>query len=451
MLTKSSEAEEKLGAIDKWFASLKEHSRNKEVSKGMKKGYKSAMRAFLKFVNSEKSLDHEVTADEVVEWALSSKPETVLKLLNTFEDWLMLKQIEGYTPRYTEDEMKKDKRKKPLAPNSAFGRAHGIIRGFFIHNGLILPRLRRNSDYEAEAKKTDREHPVFIVKNGQIVKDFSQLRYFMTNLSFRDQVAVLNLLTGAQDPCDLLSLKIGDVKYQTGERIYWPGTRQKTGVRFRTFFSPEATRFLRRYIDQERANGEDQDPLFVSRKSPIKDDKGEVVGWEEPPLLERHIESAFRDAATRMGLTNGETQHPFRAKRYRSIFRTACEHAGIEEGAMNAFMGHKGSTAQKYLDMSTPSLELIYSRVEPYLTVFSETDVELDKNYRERIEGLEGGVKSLSKALAERDEEIKELRSMVSNLAEKVGSIEAIQERLKEIDEWLDTGELKKEAKRIAE
>jgi len=43
----------------------------------------------------------------------------------------------------------------------------------------------------------------------------------------------------------------------------WAGDRRKTGEPFRTFFSAEATQFLRKYVETERSDTVDGDPLFA--------------------------------------------------------------------------------------------------------------------------------------------------------------------------------------------
>ncbi|MFH0897606.1 MAG: hypothetical protein V1850_06130, partial [Candidatus Bathyarchaeota archaeon] len=72
---------------------------------------------------------------------------------------------------------------------------------------------------------------------------------------------------------------------------------------------------------------------------------------------------------------------------------TACDTAGINELYINAFMGHVNGMGQSYSEISIAKLELEFMRVEPYLTVYGEseeisrlkTDLEKDRENQQRI------------------------------------------------------------------
>ena len=78
-----------------------------------------------------------------------------------------------------------------------------------------------------------------------------------------------------------------------------------------------------------------------------------------------------RNVAQKMGMINGDTQNPFRPKRMRSIFRSACSIAGIEKGYSNVMMGHKTDISDSYLEKPRLTLQIRYEMIEPYLKVFA--------------------------------------------------------------------------------
>lgn len=71
---------------------------------------------------------------------------------------------------------------------------------------------------------------------------------------------------------------------------------------------------------------------------------------------------------------------PFRAKRFRKLFRTACARAGIDEGYRLCFMGHAGNVSSGYLEKEPAILQAGYARIEPFLEVMkSTTSEDVDK------------------------------------------------------------------------
>jgi len=205
------------------------------------------------------------------------------------------------------------------------------------------------------------------------VLDRELMKRILTNLKLRDQAIALSLLSTSQDSGDLFSLTAGWARIQKSrDRFYWSGNRQKTKEPFKTFFSKEATKWVRRCIEQERKEAKDDEPIFL-------DNRGD-------PMEPNHLSSIFRDIADKMGIENGNGyQNPLRPKRLRHIFRTACSRAGIDEGYMHAFMGHKSDVSGIYLEKPVQVLELEYSRVEPMLTVFGIGQSEEVRKIRDEL------------------------------------------------------------------
>jgi len=117
-----------------------------------------------------------------------------------------------------------------------------------------------------EAIKKDELYVFYKVdeKKKEIYFDRELMRQFLSNLKLRDQAITLALLSSSQDTGDLFELNIGDITEQNmTNRIYWKNNRRKTKVLFKTFFSKEATKLIRRYIAQERRDAKDEEPLFV--------------------------------------------------------------------------------------------------------------------------------------------------------------------------------------------
>ena len=180
--------------------------------------------------------------------------------------------------------------------NSA-GANMATLRGFYTHNGLVFPKkwtlpkpkVSKVSSRDEKTALYDYDSDV-----GEVVFKNGTLQHFVQNLNFRDQTIALSLLSTGADAADLLKLNMefvrdGCGKTQNVKRFFWHANREKTGEEFKTFFSEEATEFLKRYIEQERSNAKDDEPLFAK---------------EDGERLDVHaLAMNFRVSAKKMGYT----------------------------------------------------------------------------------------------------------------------------------------------------
>ncbi|MHC3130202.1 MAG: tyrosine-type recombinase/integrase [Candidatus Bathyarchaeota archaeon] len=387
--------------MGKFDSELEQSPNVKEVLDGLSKNtqhnYKASLRQFLRFVNSKKGLNREVSIDELVKEAKSYVGK-IEELLDLFYDWLQNKEVEGYIQRG-----------KKMKESSANQRAYGYLRGFFANLDIAferkwtrrIPKVKRPK----QAIKKDMVYTFYDVDEKTKTIRFNRelMQQFLANLKLRDVAITLALLSSSQDSGDFFKLNVGDIREQGGKRrIFLEGTRNKTSVLFRTFLSKEATRFIRKYLNQERKNAEDKDPLFVyTRYQKMKQPNGKVKPVKvEKRMTPTNLASIYRDAARKMGIKwdNGE-HNPLRPKRMRHLFRTACDAAGVPELYTNAFMGHRNHMGQEYSELSKAKLELEYLRVEPFLTVYSQTEENLE--IKEDVRKMETRIVDLNKEIAD--------------------------------------------------
>jgi integrase len=291
----------------------------------------------------------------------------------------------------------------------------GLLRGFYTHNNLVFPKKwavprRKVSKVSQRDEKTalydyDGEKGEVVFKNGT-------LQHFVQNLSFRDQTIALSLLSTGADATDLLNLNVGFVKDGRGKvanvkRFFWHSNRAKTGEEFKTFFSEEATEFLKRYVEQEREGARDDEPLFPR---------------EEGGRLDTHaLAMNFRASARKMGYIKDKVTSPFRPKRFRHWFRTACGIAHVEEGYTKAMMGHANDVSAGYLERNKGLFEMEYVKVEPYVTVFGVNKNVVNEMSQE-VEGLKENVVELVKKDIQLETETKKLKAEVKDLREQLKS-----------------------------
>jgi integrase len=298
----------------------------------------------------------------------------------------------------------------------------GFVRGFYTHNNIVFPKKygvpkRKVSKVEkSDAKMAiydyDEENEKTVFHNGT-------LQHFIQNLSFRDQTIALCLLSTGADATDLLKLNIEFVKDGKGKisgkkRFFLHSNREKTGTPFKVYFSEEATEFLKRYVEQERADASDDEPLFVTEDVGLHTKNNS----KESERMDAHLLSiSFRNAAKKMGYAKKKGKFsPFRPKRFRHLFRTACGNAGIDNGYIEAFMGHSTSISAGYLEKGNGTFLQEYVKVEPYLTVFG-----VSKNQ----------VTEMSEAMAELKSEVKVLTKSGEAVTDKVADLEKENTQLK--------------------
>jgi len=343
--------------------------------------YKFVVKTYLQFLNSKKGLEREVTFDDVFQMSVDKIEQSI----HDFYDWLRGHPVEGYEGTYISP-----RKKKPASDTSACVYAYSTLRGFFTRNGIEFSREFKGpnvNDLVPKAISLDRQLEFFRpdMENGGAFFDRELFRAFLAHLNLRDQAIALSLLSTSQDSGDLFKLNVGFVRRQADlktkkprERLYWEGTRRKTGVRFRVFFSKEATKAIRLYLETERKDAKDDEPLFTKTGN-----RGRMT-----PLA---FADNCREVAIKMGFyQNGNGfQNPLRPKRMRHLFRTACDYAGIEEPYIHVFMGHKSSISARYMETPTWRLEQEYAKVERVLSVYGdETGIEIVKVQRELEEKL---------------------------------------------------------------
>lgn len=327
----------------------------------------------------------------------------------------------------------------PLRENAAFQATHGPVRGFFSNLDIRFERKwgRQHAKREhiSEAIQQDAEWDFFPLdeESRTIRFDRERMQKFLSNLKLRDQAITLCLLSSSQDSGDLFTLDLGYVRRQSNPRIFWEGIRDKTEISFRTFFSKEATRLVRRYIDQERKGAGDEEPLFVYTAHKRNGQKFRMEG--------RYLSSIFRETARRhLGITwKRRDQNPLRPKRMRHLFRSACDTVGLNELFINCFMGHRNSMGQRYSELTRAKLELEYLRVEPFVTVYGSTEETEEVKgevlrLRTTVETLSSELEAQKKRMEEMvDEKVKELQEMFNTKVEKAANL-AVERFMHEIE-----------------
>ncbi len=391
------------------------------------RGYMTALKNYMAFVNSEKGLEEPVTWEYLIEEAREDVRYAQVRIRKYFI-WLQgdnasedeREEVEDYEPwTYKSGKPRKNKR------TSAAARAFGSVRGFYTHNGIDFGKWStpKISDMIKDTIENDRDFPIFTYEpeNNEYTLNYSELKRYMDLLSLRDKSILLGLLSTGLDSGDLLKLTLGWLRSQSErERLSWRGIRQKTKIAFWTFVSREATESIRHYVDVERKLAPDNERIFYTRRND---------GGKGKPLTPTQFAARLAHAAQKMGIyPDGSTQNPFRAKRMRHIFQTACRRAGIPLDRMHTFVGHVGGIEMQYLERNLAEHESFYTRVEPFVMIYSPRHHEIIGEVSKKVEYLSKRNSeledSLEKLKTERTAEIEELRDQLQKQALMIKDLE---------------------------
>jgi len=339
------------------------------------------------------------------DWAKSS-----IKIADFFE-WLQGNEVAGYEPWIRNGKPNK------VSYGSARTTAYSAVRGFYTNNEVLFPKTWRVPPARlSKVTQSDEAVPLFTEseENGSVGFERGLIQHFLANLKLRDQSVFLAKLATSADGVDLFKLTVGWARQQAKRRrFYWAGTRTKTRMPFKVFFSVEATEFTRRYMEQERAEAEDQEPLWMTATG--------------KPMTAKNITDIFKSVAEKMGINGNGGQNPLRPKRLRSAFRTAATHAGVDTGFIHVFMGHKTDVSEGYLKKPVTILEHEYRKIEPMLSVYSNGE---SKEYAQLADELQAEKVKRAELIDKLDGFQRELEK----LRDTVATMETLNEWLEELE-----------------
>ncbi|MBA7642269.1 hypothetical protein ES703_49958 [subsurface metagenome] len=393
---------ERFESVKSWLKSAGANSRKGGLTPNAHGIRLETMADFLTFVRS--GPDRGMNPDDLLEEARRDL-EAAKERLSDYFRWLKGERVKGYKARGVK-----------ISHNSALTKL-GFMRGFFSHNAVGFGKWKMPRRLVSEVSKADEQTPIYDYEEETERNVFRNdvLQHFAGNLSFRDQTIALGLLSTGADAADLLKLNVGFVRGQEKERrLFWRGNREKDLEEFKVFFSEEATRFMRKYAEQERGGAKDNEPLFIGggysyeRKNPQTKKREKVMVGDR--LAQHALAMNFKHAAERMGFKNDE-RNPFRPKRFRHLFRTACGMAGIDPGFINAFMGHSTDVSGSYLEKPRGLFVKEYIKVEPFVTGFGKAGET--RQFAQRISLLEEEVEKLR-------QEVKNARLVSEEMIDKL-------------------------------
>lgn len=291
------------------------------------------------------------------------------------------------------------------------------VKSFYTLFDIELPTLPRQ---DKKARTLEKNNKIPIKDELQEV------------LKICDPLEKAILLVGASSGLsaqEIINLKVKDIKYDSEFITTLAIRREKTGVDFCTFLTPEATNALIDYLSFRSRTGKtknlaqhekqkifsDDNYLFIKRHVPesfseTHNDEERALDLEALVKIYRAI-SVKAKKNTPLGDWN-----IIRSHNIRKYFNSALLNAGADSFHVEFFMGHTlDDTRAAYFRAKPEDLKEIYKKYVPYLTIQKELDISESTEYKTIIKENEVLRAETSKHIVER-KELQNLRDEVEKL-----------------------------------
>ncbi len=408
---------EEYATIKQWKKGLKFNSHSNKLSEKTLESVRVWMPLFVEYAQK--------SPDQIIEEALNGK-ETVRSRLSDFCTWLQHEKGKKF--------------------NASVNASYSIIRGFYSHNDINTQKIRSPKIKPADVQSTDDLVPLFDIvetngkKNKVLRRTF--VHDYLECMTYRDKVINICLISSGMDDGDLLKLSLATIRYQdpNSDRIFIRNFRNKTGEIINTFFTKEATTMVRSYEQKYRKDASDSEPLFVKKKSILKQKFTKTNGREfdkdidnlefesiDPHVLAmnnrnavKKLEKLLSSQENSVKFLQRAKQSPLRPKRWRKLFNDACDSVGVPTDIKRIFMGKSDPANKPYGGKSKQDLEIYYEMVEPLLTIYSDLiDLKNNSDNQKIIDDLKNDKEETKQRLNEIEQQILEMKKEAARAREE--------------------------------
>ena len=263
----------------------------------------------------------------------------------------------------------------------------------------------------------------------------------LKNCDILERAIVLVGISSGLFASDIMALKIKDFKngYDPESKITTlPLTRTKTGVKFVTFLSPEASQAVIDYLKfrSNEATPKQHDSgnnghLFIPRKISKKYNNDDPSTEELRKLTEVGFTRMHARLAEKANKINPNGWNVVRSHQMRKFFFTTLMQpdTGCDFFFVDRLMGHKPTGSNNsYFKCDPVAMKEEYKRCIPYLTISKESVSVIDsKEYKELLAEKEIYKKEAIESKIERYE-YTEMKAKVDEIAKRITD---------SIDDWL--------------
>ncbi len=302
--------------------------------------------------------------------------------------------------------------------DKSFAAGMAAIRSFYKSYDIILS----NGAAKTKKAKPKKENQNFLSKT-----DVQKILVNAKNL--REKAVMLMMATSGMAIKEIVNLRIGDISIDTEGIGTISVRRNKTGVDFTTFISPEATKALVDYWD-ERDRAPDDSVKVHDEKGKLKPDEPVFInygnrhkgGQINTKIMCKH----FRELGEELGYGGktdaGKGRKSFsksRSHALRKYFITTLKNAGMPSEKVDFMAGHtRPEVDEAYNDIDISKLKDLYITYLPYLQFEKEIKVHsLNTEDQKRLEELKNENQTLNTKISVLEKKITETEDSESEFA----------------------------------
>jgi integrase len=241
--------------------------------------------------------------------------------------------------------------------------------------------------------------------NGKHEWKIEQIKKFVDAAStYRDKAIIVCMFQSGLGVNEICRLNYGHIKDELEAGILpicLKLVRQKTKVKFKSFFGRDAVHYLKLYL-ATRGKLKPGDPLFTKERIRGKKEDGEKRIRITPTIIQQSFSEIAKGLTfiKQNGGYNGARPHSLRAAFNSQLINK------IDETLREFWMGHDiGAQARAYLNMPTEDMRQLYMTAETYL--------KIEKTSREEQDEIIKGKSTYSEIV---ESEVKELRAKVERM-----------------------------------
>jgi integrase len=265
-----------------------------------------------------------------------------------------------------------------------------------------------------------------IQENQTFLSKEEVTRIIVNTKNLREKAIILMMATSGLARQEIINLKIKDITFDANNIGTIAIRRQKVGVDFITFMSPEAVIALRHYwlerntvipandtkakkaIADEKAKEAkvDEKPITYIKSD---DDFVFVTYTTGKPIAEATFAILFNRLGNQLGYGNGDGYIKSHSHAFRKYFATTLENAGMPKNKIDFMLGHTPSgTDSAYFKNDPEKLKEMYINYIKYITF--EKQVEIRTLSGDDAKILQSKVEELEAEAAETRELLKEIK-----------------------------------------
>jgi integrase len=294
------------------------------------------------------------------------------------------------------------------------------IKSFYKSAYLSVPELPRMGTIEPQP-----ENVVFITKE--------EIREVLNIADPLEKAVVLVGVSSGLAATDICNLKVGDFKKGYDEKTKITTlklTRIKTGVKFTTFLSPEASTAVLNYLKyrDRQPKRRTKERLDETEKQHITRDEGYLFivrhvrnqylnipeneidkQWREREMIRKIDDNVFAHIYAKLAekcqKCNSKGWSVVRSHNMRKFFNSTLVNAGLEYIFVDYMMGHKPDAVDgAYTNHDPDKLKKRYMEYIPHITITDELNVFENPQYQQVLRENETLAKETAKLIINKSE-----------------------------------------------